>query len=112
MNDTLYYDGQCPLCKREVGRLREISSGLALCDIHDLDDAGLPSRDQLLRQLHLRTAKGEFLTGLEANVAAWQHTRIGWLWRVLQWPLIRPVASRCYNLWARRRYQRLYGGDR
>jgi predicted DCC family thiol-disulfide oxidoreductase YuxK len=110
MKDTLYYDGQCPLCKREIARLRKISDGLELCDIHAVVDAGLPSRDTLLRNLHFRSAQGEFVTGLDANVAAWQYTRFGWLWQVLQWPMIRPVAARCYSLWARRRYQRLYGG--
>ncbi len=108
-NGCLYYDGQCPLCTREVARLREISDGLALCDIHEVHDATLPSRDTLLRELHFRDANGRFLVGLDANVAAWQYTRYGWLWRVLQWPVIRPLAERAYNAWATQRYRRLYG---
>tara|TARA_R110000772_G_scaffold141115_3_gene250692 strand:+ start:64607 stop:64930 length:324 start_codon:yes stop_codon:yes gene_type:complete len=67
-----------------------------------------PSRDALLKTLHLRTADGRWLTGIDANVAAWQHTRLGPLWRWLSWPLIRPVADRVYRLWAERRYRRLY----
>jgi predicted DCC family thiol-disulfide oxidoreductase YuxK len=63
----------------------------------------------LLRTLHLRTADGELLQGLEANVAAWQHTRVGFLWRWLQWPLVRAVAGRVYDAWALWRYRRLYG---
>jgi predicted DCC family thiol-disulfide oxidoreductase YuxK len=95
-----------------VARLREISNGLALCDIHEVQDATLPSRDTLLRELHFRDANGNMLVGLDANVAAWQHTRFGWLWRILQWPVIRPLAGRAYNAWAIQRYRRLYGnGD-
>jgi len=110
MTDTLYYDSHCPLCDKEVARLRDLSGGeLELRDIHTVDESGLPSRDRLLRTLHLRTGDGKLLQGLEANVAAWQHTRFGFLWRWLQWPLIRVVAGRVYDAWALWRYQRLYG---
>ena len=109
VKNTLYYDGQCPLCTREIAKLREVSDGLELCDIHHVDDQRLPDRDTLLRELHYRDADGSLLVGLDANVAAWQHTRWGWLWRVLQWPLVRPLAERAYARWARQRYQRLYG---
>lgn len=110
MTDTLYYDGQCPLCDKEVARLRALSGDqLAVCDIHTVDDAELPSRDELLRSLHLRTADGRLLRGLDANVAAWQHTRLGFLWRWLRWPWIRAWAGRAYDAWARWRYRRLYG---
>lgn len=110
MTDTLYYDSHCPLCDKEVVRLRDLSGGeLELRDIHTVDESGLPSRDRLLRTLHLRTGDGKLLQGLEANVAAWQHTRFGFLWRWLQWPLIRVVAGRVYDAWALWRYQRLYG---
>jgi predicted DCC family thiol-disulfide oxidoreductase YuxK len=48
------------------------------------------------------------LVGLDANIAAWQHTSIGWLWRLLRLPVIYPIASHIYNQWARWRFQRLY----
>jgi len=82
---------------------------LVLRDIHTVDEPDLPSRDSLLQALHLRTSQGELLQGLDANVAAWQHTRVGFLWRWLQWPVIRSFASRAYDVWALRRYRRLYG---
>jgi predicted DCC family thiol-disulfide oxidoreductase YuxK len=59
--------------------------------------------------LHLQTAEGTWLTGLDANVRAWSHTRWGLPWQVLRLPLIRQVADLSYNSWAQRRYRRLYG---
>lgn len=108
--DTLYYDGRCPLCTTEMARLGQLcDSGLELRDIHALaPDPSLPAREALLRTLHLRTADGRLLTGLDANVAAWQHTRLGPLWRWLRWPLVRPLTDGVYRLWAARRYRRLY----
>lgn len=110
MTDTLYYDGQCPLCVREMNRLQHLKSeDLALRDIHDLadDDPTLPDRDTLLRELHLQRGD-KLITGIDANVAIWQYTRYGALWRWLTWPMIRPFSSWAYNRWAQWRYDRLY----
>jgi predicted DCC family thiol-disulfide oxidoreductase YuxK len=130
---TLFYDGACPLCNAEVRRLRELADDrLRLVDVHEVapeqpagaagpecavspEGAGaLPGRVALLRNLHYRRSDGTVLSGLDANVAAWQHTRLGPLWRWLRWPVIRPIADRCYAFWARKRYRGLYdeGGRR
>ena len=109
MIDTLYYDGQCPLCRTEMEKLGRLAdASLELVDIHETDmDA--ETRLTMLRVLHLRTASGEVLQGLDANVAAWQHTRWGLLFRWMRWPLVGWFADRVYAVWADRRFRRLYG---
>lgn len=111
--DQLYYDGQCPLCTAEMDRLRKLAdTRLELVDIHSLPDGdGLPDRETLLGTLHLKKAGSGFLVGMDANVAAWGHTRYGWLWRPLRWPVIRNITDVFYNRWARWRYRRLYGSN-
>ncbi|WP_339339732.1 DUF393 domain-containing protein [uncultured Oceanicoccus sp.] len=106
----LYYDGQCPLCSAEMQKLKKHSNGqLQLQDIHLLqEESDLPNKQDLLTVLHLKNSDGEFLTGLDANIAAWQYTRFGFLLTWLRWPLIGSVADLVYNFWAKRRYQRLY----
>ena len=110
-NATLYYDGACPLCTAEIRRLSKLCDpDLYLMDIHSAENTdSLPGRDALLRNLHYIRADGEVLTGIDANVAAWQHTRFGVLWRWLRWSWLRPLTSRVYALWARRRFRKLYG---
>ena len=112
--DTLFYDGQCPLCTREVRLLTKIAgSGLQLTDLHEVpDQPGEPTRQARLKSLHLRTGDGEWLTDVDATVRAWSHTRWGLLFKVLRWPLIGPLADAAYRYWARKRYQRLYGCDK
>jgi predicted DCC family thiol-disulfide oxidoreductase YuxK len=112
-HDTLYYDGHCPLCSSEIQKLKQHAHDtLLMVDIHTLaDDAGLPSKQVLLSQLHLKQANGQFLTGLDANVTAWQHTRFGFYYRWLGWPVVRSVASWVYSQWAQVRYRRLYGNE-
>ena len=103
--DTLYYDGACPLCSAEINKLANLSGdGLCLKDIHALDGGeDCPPADVLMSRLHLKTAQGQWITGLSANVHAWQHTRFGCVWRLLELPLIRPVSHYCYELWLSRR---------
>ncbi|MEM1110628.1 MAG: DUF393 domain-containing protein [Pseudomonadota bacterium] len=107
---TLYYDGACPLCTREMDKLGPMAEGLTLTDVHTLPESEEgPSRRELLENLHYQSPDGELLVGLEANVAAWQHTRHAWAWRLLLLPVIRQFAEIGYRLWARWRYRRLYG---
>ncbi|GGY72682.1 thiol-disulfide oxidoreductase DCC family protein [Marinobacter zhanjiangensis] len=109
--DMLFYDGQCPLCRREVNTLRRLErGGLGFVDIHRQPDDGplAPGREALLRRLHLVTADGTWHIGLDATVRAWSHTPAGWLFRPLTWPLFRPLAQVVYERWADRRYRRRY----
>ena len=108
--DTLYYDGSCPLCAAEIDQLREArGEQLSLVDIHSLRDSiDANATEALLRSLHLRRADGSWLTGADANVAAWEGTA-RWRWlRALRWPLLRHAVDGVYTLWAGWRYRRLY----
>ena len=107
--DTLYYDGACPLCSAEIEKLAKFSDkGLQLKDIHALDgdEEGL-DKALLLSRLHLKTADGEWVTGLSANIRAWQHTRFSGLWRLLDWPVINRFSRWCYEVWLQRRNRTL-----
>jgi predicted DCC family thiol-disulfide oxidoreductase YuxK len=114
--DTLYFDGQCPLCAAEINRLREERGDrLALADIHGLtaeELAALPDRETLLRTLHLRRADGSWLRGADANVAAWDGTAQGRWLSLLRLPLLRHAVDVVYSLWAQWRYRRLYGSEK
>lgn len=106
--DRLYYDGSCPLCRREMNHLSAVAGpGLQLVDISRLEapEPGCPDLETLARRLHLRRADGTWVRGLEANVAAWSHSRYGPLWKLLLNPLIKPLAVWLYEDWARRRYR-------
>lgn len=106
--ETLYYDGACPLCNAEISTLEGLcDDSLNLVDVHGLD-VSAENAEQMLKLLHYQTSEGETLVGLDANVAAWQHTRWGFLFKPLRWPLIGQIADLIYAYWAERRFKRLY----
>ena len=110
--ETLYYDGACPLCTREMKHLANLKrDSLDLVDIHQTDiSPDMPSKEDLLLNLHLKRGE-EWVVGADANVAAWQHTRYGMLWAWLRWPLIKQIVDPVYAFWAKRRYYGLYGAS-
>jgi len=117
--DTLFYDGNCPLCAHEIHWLKRLyrpskkTHALRLLDIHTLNsqmlnDLGV-SKIKLLEVLHLRNINGQLLLGLDATAAAWSHTHLGWLFAVLRWPFIQPIADKAYYAWAAKRACNLDG---
>lgn len=111
MKDTLYYDGKCPLCAKEISLLRKLKdASLELIDIHnDHYDSTLEGKvkGELLSILHFKTSKGDWLYGVDASLAAWQHTPYGWILMPLRWPLINIIVDRIYYKWANNRACRL-----
>ena len=106
--NKLYYDGKCPLCTAEMARLRaQKSTDLSLVDIHKTE-MNAATKERMLKVLHFEDDVGNYITGLEANIAAWEGTSWSPLWRCLRLPLVRPIAKFAYNKWAAIRYARLY----
>ena len=105
----LFYDGSCPLCAQEMTLLRKFKNAdLTLVDIHQLLQLTAEEQERMLRTLHLQTPEGEWLLGVEANVAAWSFTPMGFLWRPLRWKIWSAAVDRIYRRWADRRYCRAY----
>lgn len=111
--DTLFFDGSCPMCTKEIKLLKNISDGgLSFVDVHKCEiDKNLPPKLDMLKVLHLRTAQGGWMKGVSATVQAWSHTNWGWIFKPLLWPLINHIAEYVYEKWAEKRYRRLYDCD-
>ena len=72
---TLYYDGACPLCIREIGLLRRLERGkhIDYLDISPPEAAEycpIP-REVLLARFTVKTADGEMVDGAQAFTEAW-----------------------------------------
>lgn len=86
---TVYFDGACPVCAREVALYRRQPGAEALCwvDVAGCDAAALgPGLDRraALARLHLRRADGRLVSGAAAFTALWQALpRWAWLGRLL-----------------------------
>lgn len=90
---TVYYDGSCPLCRREIAMYRRLRGADRL---HWLDvSAGGPLGEDLsceaaMRRFHVRDAQGRLFSGGAAFARLWQALPG---WRALGWLLAFPPLS-------------------
>ncbi|MEM7167254.1 MAG: DUF393 domain-containing protein [Planctomycetota bacterium] len=108
MTMQVYYDGDCPLCRREIDWLakRNRKAMLTFVDIAGADfDAALvgKSHEELMGQLHARTADGQWLVGVEVFRRMYSAVGLGFLTSWTRLPIARWVADRAYALFARNR---------
>lgn len=74
---TLYFDGGCPVCTREISfyRRRRGAERIQWVNLAECDDAALGSdlsREAAFARLHARRPDGTLLSGARAFAALWQ----------------------------------------
>lgn len=105
---TLYFDGDCPLCAREIKLLRRRAScaRLLFVDISDpaFDAQSLGvSLDAMGAALHARFSDGTWVTGLDATLWSRRAAGMG-IWAApLSWRPLRPLFNLGYRMFARSR---------
>lgn len=96
---TVWHDGACPLCRREIALMRRLDrrGAIAFVDIADPDAADCPlDRAALLARFHARE-DGALLSGAAAFAA---------MWRAI--PLLRPLGLAARNPLALALLERAY----
>lgn len=73
---TVYYDGGCPLCAREIAFFRRRAGADAVCwvDVHNLTgDEVVPglSKTDALARFHITTPEGQVVSGGAAFAQLW-----------------------------------------
>lgn len=115
MKPMMFFDGGCPLCRREVAHYRfldrqnrvdwiDISRETAM-----LSKVGI-ERDAAMRRLHALDERGCVVSGVSAFVAVWRQLPF---YRYLAWFVERldlvPFLDRLYARFAARRFRRRCG---
>jgi predicted DCC family thiol-disulfide oxidoreductase YuxK len=73
---TVYYDGACPVCRREIGFYQKrTGTGVSYCDVaaeaRPAPDLG---REEALQRFHVRLPDGRLVSGAAAFLALWRET--------------------------------------
>ena len=110
---TVFYDGKCGLCSKEINHYRKIapSNIFNWQDItesaDELNKEGI-SLSEGLRLLHAKDEEGLVYVGVDAFILIWKQLR---RWRVLGFlvglPIIRQIANTAYLTFANWRFKKL-----
>ncbi|HMI91085.1 MAG TPA: DUF393 domain-containing protein [Polyangiales bacterium] len=104
----VFYDGECPLCTREVSVLRRLDrrSRIRFVDIAapGFDPAALGvSHEALMARIHGRLPDGTLIEGVEVFRRLYAAVGFGWLVAVTRLPGIAQGLDLAYGTFARNR---------
>ncbi len=105
---TVFFDGACPICAREISLMRRLDrhGRLAFCDFsspgYDAAATGLAVAD-LSAVIHARWADGTVITSVNVFRGMWDAVGLGGLVWLSRLPLVEPILQRGYAWFARNR---------
>ena len=106
----LLYDGECPLCLREVRFLSHRDAGRGIIDFVDIADlnydpaqhAGIEF-DQAMGRIHAVLPDGTVIEGIDVFRRVYEALGMGWVYAATRWPVVGAIANKIYDLWAKLR---------
>lgn len=103
---TIYFDGLCPLCSREINHYRK-QTGSHKIKFLDITDKSFDAKSQGLdpvqvhKVMHVKNSDGKLRTGVDAFVAIWEVLpKYHWLAKFSQNTFLRPIMNLGYNAFA------------
>ena len=95
---TVWHDGNCPLCRREIALVRRLDIRGAIEFVEATGPSTCPlDRTEMLARFHAREADGPLLSGAAAFAA---------MWRAI--PVLRPLGEAARNRLILSVLERLY----
>ena len=105
----VFFDGQCPLCKREIDMVRRKDKlgRLKLTDISTGEYQTLAGRNlvDMMKKIHGRCADGTFVTGVEVFREIYSRIGLGWLVSVSRLPVLKQLLDVAYRVFAYFRFR-------
>lgn len=103
----LLYDGQCPLCLREVRFLQKRDAGRGLVTFVDIaaDDYSPEANggvdfETAMGRIHAVLADGTVVKNVEVFRRVYEVLGMGWVYAATKLPVIGFIAEALYSLWA------------
>ena len=110
---TLFWDGGCPLCQREIEHYKriDVEKNVEWVDIHAEPSRLQPhqvTQAEAMQLIHAVDKEGALQVGVPAFLAIWEQLPLPWSALpplVRNVPLVMPAAAAAYSLWAKNRLQ-------
>ncbi len=103
----LLYDGECPLCMREVNFLRKRDAGRGLVAFVDIAEENYNPQEHggvdyqtAMGRIHAVLADGTIIKNVEVFRSVYEILGMGWIYAVTKLPIIGAIVDTVYGIWA------------
>ena len=103
----LLYDGECPLCVREVNFLQKKDAGRGIINFVSIADENYDPQDNAgidfetaMGRIHAITDEGKVIKNVEVFRRVYEELGMGWVYAITKLPIIGYFADLLYNVWA------------
>ena len=101
------YDGDCPLCMREVNMLKRRDEGMGKIDFVDIaspsyspsDNQGI-TFEEGMEKIHAITNQGEVVVNVEVFRRLYDLVGLGWVFAITRTEPIGTIVDKVYDVWA------------
>ncbi|CAL5372559.1 unnamed protein product [Camellia sinensis] len=108
----MLYDGECPLCMREVSMLRERNKRYGTIKFVDISsDEYSPKENQdldyktVMGRIHAILSNGTVVTDVEAFRRLYEAVDLGWIYAITKYEPFATIVDALYGVWAKYRLQ-------
>ncbi|MEO1005749.1 MAG: DUF393 domain-containing protein [Cyanobacteria bacterium J06638_38] len=103
----LLYDGECPLCVKEVNFLTKKDAGQGIIKFVDISSLDYDPQDNngiefatAMGRIHAILADGTIIRDVEVFRQAYESLGMGWIYAITKIPIIGAIADLLYGIWA------------
>ena len=103
----LLYDGDCPLCVREVNFLTKKDRGRGIVNFVDIADINYSPQANAnidfataMGRIHAILPDGTVIKNVEVFRRVYEELGMGWIYAVTRLPVIGAIADKAYGIWA------------
>ncbi|KAF7012049.1 hypothetical protein CFC21_026283 [Triticum aestivum] len=108
----MLYDGECPLCMREVNMLRERNKSYGAINFVDISSKDYSPKDNqdldyetAMGRIHAILSDGTIVTDVEAFRRLYEEVGLGWVYAVTKYEPVATIANAVYGVWAKYRME-------
>ena len=103
----LLYDGECPLCLKEVNFLTQKDGGRGIVNFVDIADPNYSPQDNAdidfataMGRIHAILPDGTVIKNVEVFRRVYAELGMGWIYAITKLPIIGAIADWVYGIWA------------
>ncbi|WOK95117.1 hypothetical protein Cni_G03824 [Canna indica] len=106
----MLYDGDCPLCMREVDFLKERNSSYGAIKFVDISSKDYSAEENqgldyktVMGRIHAIQSDGTIVRDVEAFRRLYEEVGLGWVYAITKYEPIATIANSVYSVWAKYR---------